>query len=425
MNLKQLKRIEVPLPEFKKDISQENPPEVKQLVLNLQLGNELEFEALVKPEEKVKAGQAIAKTDKGFQMHAPLSGTISKIEERFSTFGNKTPAIILDVEKSKNSPAPISSKTPKDAQSIVKQLLIGGVFTPWTVSEIDSENSGIKKVIINGVDEDPGFINNRMILENEPELVEKSLEIIKILAPEAKYILAVEESNYTTINDRFGKYLNVLPVSYNYLDRLEHNIINTAHGEKRPAWKSLSEDGIAAVRAEEVKILHDAVTSNIPNIKKGITVFGDIFDAPRYIEIYYGTSIRDIFAALGITVEEGDRVNVGGPMKGMPQFDLDTPLNMFSNGLYLQRNNKKSFVENYPCTHCGSCTRVCPEDLQVHLITRNSEFGFFEKALEMGANCCISCGLCNYVCPAHRPLVHYIKFALDEAIVEKENGIEG
>ena len=430
MNLIQIKKTEVPLPEITKEISLEKSPEVKQLIFNLQYGDSLDFEALVKVEEKVKAGQVIAKTENGFSIHTPLSGIISKIEDRYSSFGDKTPAIVLDVKKDKASPNSISDKTPKDAQSIISQLLMGGVNTPWTISENNlkkskSKNNEIKKVIINGVDEDPGFINNRMILKNQPEVIEESLKIIKILVPEAKLILAVEEADYVRINDRFGKFLVVLPVPYTYLDRLEHYIVNRVYGTKRPAWKAYSEDGIMLISAENVLALHEAVNSRTPHIKKRITVFGDILDTPRYVEIFYGTMVRDVFNALDITVEEGDRVHIGGPMKGMPQFDLDTPLNMFSNGIYVQRDSKKSFIENYPCTNCGFCTRICPENLQVHLITRNSEFRFFEKALELDAGCCTSCGLCNYVCPAHRPLVHYMKFALDEAIVEKENGIEG
>jgi len=423
MNIIQLKKKEIPLPELPKDIPLEKSPEVKQLVFNLVLGKAFEFQPSVKPDDKVKAGDVIAKSENGFSIIAPVSGTVIKIEERYSSFGDKTPAIVLEAEgKPKDSST--SQKTPKDAKSIIDLLFSKGVFIPWTVTNGRNAGNGIKHLIINGVDEDPGFVNNKMILKNDHVIVEKSIEFLKILAPEAKMTLAVGEDDHKRLNDIFGKYLNVLPVGYKYLDRLEHNIVNRVFGKKRPAWKNYHEDGIAVISVEQVMALYNSITGGMPNVKRRITVDGDVLGKPRYIEIYYGTPIRDILDSLGVTVQDNDRITIGGPIKGLPQFDLDVPLNIFSNGLYIQRDNKKSFTENYPCTNCGFCTRACPEHLQVHLITRNSEFGFFEKAVTIGADCCILCGMCSYVCPAHRPLVQYIKFALDEAIMEKENEVK-
>ncbi|RKY89520.1 hypothetical protein DRQ09_01210 [candidate division KSB1 bacterium] len=424
MNLIQLKKAEIKLPEIKKDIPLEKSPEVEKLIINLKYGDSFDFQPIIKQGEKVSAGQIIARTENGFTLRAPLPGEISGIENRFSSLGEKTPAIILNVEKVETSPVPISNKPPeKRASEIINQLLSTGVNTPWT---FDSELSGdvVKKVLINCVDEEPGFINNRMCLRNNYDAIIKSLNILKILAPVAKIYLAVDEADYSSVKGKFPNNVEVLSIPYNYLDRLEHYIVNRLLGFKRPAWKKYKEYGMVVIKAEDLLSVYNAIYLRIPNIKKRISVFSDFMDNPKYIEVFYGTPIRDILKTLNINVEEGERVNIGGPMKGFSQFDLDISLTMFSDGIYLKKDTKKSFVENYPCINCGSCTRICPENLQVHLITRRSEFYYFEEALKLGAGACIKCGLCSYVCPAHRPLVQYIKFALDEATLEKQNELE-
>jgi electron transport complex protein RnfC len=39
------------------------------------------------------------------------------------------------------------------------------------------------------------------------------------------------------------------------------------------------------------------------------------------------------------------------------------------------------------------------------------EKGRFDLAAAMNADDCISCGSCSYVCPARRPVSHFIKLA--------------
>ena len=59
----------------------------------------------------------------------------------------------------------------------------------------------------------------------------------------------------------------------------------------------------------------------------------------------------------------------------------------------------------------------------VHLINRNAEYGLFDRCRDLNVSQCIECGLCAYNCPAHRPLIHYIKYAMaqiEEA--DRQNG---
>ncbi|MBW1730420.1 MAG: 4Fe-4S binding protein [Deltaproteobacteria bacterium] len=52
------------------------------------------------------------------------------------------------------------------------------------------------------------------------------------------------------------------------------------------------------------------------------------------------------------------------------------------------------------------------------------EFGKFEEAAKQyDLFTCIDCGLCAYVCPARRPIVHLINYGRRElSLKETENG---
>ena len=67
-----------------------------------------------------------------------------------------------------------------------------------------------------------------------------------------------------------------------------------------------------------------------------------------------------------------------------------------------------------PCINCGGCVDACPVNLQVQMIGRYAEFGFFDRAEDQGLFYCIECGLCASICTARRPLVQLIRLAKSE-----------
>lgn len=66
------------------------------------------------------------------------------------------------------------------------------------------------------------------------------------------------------------------------------------------------------------------------------------------------------------------------------------------------------FIKYYPeilrCISCGSCNRVCPQDLMVMEYINAAIRGDIKKVAELSFDC-IMCGLCASRCPAE--IVHY------------------
>ncbi len=66
------------------------------------------------------------------------------------------------------------------------------------------------------------------------------------------------------------------------------------------------------------------------------------------------------------------------------------------------------FMKYYPevarCVSCNTCTRACPQDIEVMDYIQAAIRGDFEKVAELSFDC-IQCGLCAIRCPAE--IVHY------------------
>ncbi|MBM4235557.1 MAG: 4Fe-4S dicluster domain-containing protein [Firmicutes bacterium] len=62
------------------------------------------------------------------------------------------------------------------------------------------------------------------------------------------------------------------------------------------------------------------------------------------------------------------------------------------------------YPEVYRCLGCSSCTKVCPQDIDVMQYIAYIQRGDFEKAADLSFDC-LMCGLCVSRCPAN--IVHY------------------
>ena len=149
---------------------------------------------------------------------------------------------------------------------------------------------------------------------------------------------------------------------------------------------------------------------------------------PKNYKIRIGTPIRALLETTGVTPQPKGKVIVNGIMGGYACFSDEQPIGPDTMSISVQSPSDVTFYQDTACTNCGKCNAVCPVDLEVNLLGRFSEYNVFDKCRTFGAENCIECGLCAYVCPARRPLVHLIvhaKQVIEAQGPEDENADQG
>lgn len=165
---------------------------------------------------------------------------------------------------------------------------------------------------------------------------------------------------------------------------------------------------------EELLAMVTALRTGRPFCEKLVTLIDRGGRPVKNLRVRVGTPVSDIIRAHNILVEDGDRVVLGGPLCGRAVNRLDFPVLVDTDAVLVQGHDDIIPIGEGSCLNCGACVRVCPYNLQVHLLSRYAEFSLFERCEELDIDSCIECGLCAYVCRARRPLVQFIQFGKRE-----------
>ena len=96
-------------------------------------------------------------------------------------------------------------------------------------------------------------------------------------------------------------------------------------------------------------------------------------------------------------------------MMGKAVVSTDIPTTKGCSGILLIQNREAERKGMYPCIRCAKCVAVCPMGLEPNLLAKLSDFSDWEKSEKEHVMDCIECGSCSYTCPAHRPLLDFIR----------------
>jgi electron transport complex protein RnfC len=73
-----------------------------------------------------------------------------------------------------------------------------------------------------------------------------------------------------------------------------------------------------------------------------------------------------------------------------------------------------------PCTHCGECTRACPEALHPETLFFALVRDDWPAAHAERLDACSECNLCVEVCPSHIPLLDWFRWGKSETRVRAQ-----
>jgi Na+-translocating ferredoxin:NAD+ oxidoreductase subunit C len=153
-----------------------------------------------------------------------------------------------------------------------------------------------------------------------------------------------------------------------------------------------------------VATIAEVFETGLPLVERVVTVSGRGIARPSNLLIPVGTRLRDVVEHCGGFTSEAAEIIFGGPMMGLVQADLDTPITKGVTGVVVLTHAEVAPRHSHPCIKCGRCVDACPAFLVPQQLGALAQLGRYEEMESWNLNDCMLCGSCSYVCPSHIPL---------------------
>ncbi|MBG0790103.1 MAG: electron transporter RnfC [Desulfovibrionaceae bacterium] len=333
-------------------------------------------------DDQVLNGTKVSTADNDFDgdMHAPLSGRIREI----------TPHA-MRIEVTGDDKAPASAPCTGKGDELRQWLRDRGVNTRNLYPA--------QTLIINAVPPEPGISIFEPLLRDYRKTLEIGLDLVKRIVEPSKLFQVVAKGNKA---NAFANctVTHVTPVYPNGLDPL---VIKTVTG--REIIPGSRPDDISILSVKDLYLIGRAAETGRPLTETVMT----IGDSNQLVVV--GTPVGFLTAESGASVQPGDRVVIGGPLRGLAAVNLEQGVDKDASGLHILRRSESAAVTDNPCLGCGQCERHCPARIMPGMISRCAEFKQFRRAEAFHIHSCMECGLCAYWCKAQRPLLQYIRLA--------------
>jgi electron transport complex protein RnfC len=378
---------------------------------------------IIKIGAKVKTGQPLTWDGQpGPAVVSTVTGTIEKVAAFTGDYNKKFTAITIAPDGNEE----LDDQFQKASDSITSQVLCDFLSSAPGGGQLEKLLDGdkpIDTIIIYGGDTDLLVETNLYILKGQTNAVNQGIKALKAASGIEKVVVVVPAESFQNFDGHFAADVKAVPAAYPGAQPLM--ILYHLTGQLLSQGQSFEDLGMLFIRAEAVASIGKAVESGRIPTDKILTVV-DQNGNKNLVSAPLGTTVGSVLRKLNIDVNDGDRIIFGGPMTGTAIYSEDQPIAPDSDAIMVQNHADIVFSSDYPCINCGECTRICPSNIQVHMLERFLEVGQFQEGADLyDLYSCVECGLCSLVCPSRIPILQYIKLAkyeLASAIpAEEEN----
>lgn len=384
-------------------------------------------EVIVEKKQKVKVGEVIA-TAKGFvssNIHATVSGTVTKIDTVLDSSGYKRQAVTIRVKDDEwVDGVDLGDELIKDfdltKEEIVRKIMeagvvgLGGAAFPSHVKLAPPKGKHADILIVNGVECEPFLTADHRLMVEKPEQILVGIDILKKALDVKRVGIGVEANTPDAVKifeqltkDRDD--IKVYPLQVKYPQGGEKQLIKAVTGQEVPAGGLPIDVGAIVHNVGTVFSVYEAIQKNKPLVERVVTITGKSLARPANFKVRIGTSVADLIEAAGGMPEDTGKIINGGPMMGKSLSDVTVPITKGTSGILLVPEEETRRGKVKTCIRCSRCVSVCPMGLEPYLLMTLVEKKLDERARDEDLFDCIECGSCNYICPSNRPLLDYIR----------------
>ena len=387
----------------------------------------------VKVGDRVERGDRVAEAD-GYvstPIHASAAGTVREIGLWPHPDGSYAPAVRIAVDRySPQAPRPrlVPDWTrlgPAELIEAIRQagvVGLGGAAFPTHVKLAPPKDQAIDTVLVNGCECEPYLTTDHRTMVEYPERVQLGVRIMMRCLGVRRALIGIErnkpdalEAIRRTVPADLDVAVQALDVKYP--QGAEKMLIEALLGREVPSGKLPMHVGVVVQNVASAATIAEVFDTGLPLIERIVTVTGRGIRRPSNLIVPVGMKLRDLVEACGGFTEDAREVIFGGPMMGIAQAHLDTPLTKGTTGVVVLTAADTRRAASWPCIRCGRCLEACPVFLNPQLL---GQLALKERWVEMEASHladCLLCGCCGYTCPSNIPLPQL--FALAKAALRR------
>lgn len=399
----------------------------KQVIIPLSQHIGAPAQAIVKKGDEVKVGTMIAKAG-GFvsaNIHSSVSGKVNKIDDVLDASGYKRPAIIIDVEGDEweetiDRSATLNKNTEYQAKEIVDKIAqagivgLGGATFPTHIKLTPPPGTKAEILIINAVECEPYLTSDHQLMMEKGDEIMVGTSLLMKAINVTKAVIGVENNKPDAIKHLSAlasQYpgIEIMPLKVQYPQGGEKQLIDAVTRKQVPSGGLPIAVGAVVQNVGTAFAVYEAVQKNKPLFERVVTVTGKALTNPCNLLVRVGTPITNLIEAAGGLPANTGKIIGGGPMMGKALVSTDIPTTKGSSGILIMEDKESARKPMEPCIRCAKCVNVCPMGLEPNLLMAETSFEVWDKAESDHITDCIECGSCSYTCPAHRPLLDYIR----------------
>ncbi|MEI6412967.1 MAG: electron transport complex subunit RsxC [Pseudomonadota bacterium] len=388
---------------------------------------------LVKPGDKVRKGQMIAKAEGWLSapLHAPTSGRVSALEDRPVPHPSGQSAVCLVIEPDgldqwADLPPPLADFAKRPAAELLARIawagLVGQGGATFPAAVKLAPRTPVHTLILNGAECEPYISCDDRLMRERPGRVLAGAAILRHILGVERCLIGIEDNKPEAIaalrqalRESGDDATRLVVVPTLYPSGGEKQLIWLLTGQKVPSGGLPAQVGMVCQNVATASAAADAVLDGRPMISRIVTLAGARMARPGNWEVPIGIPVAELIAQAGGDRSPAEGLIAGGPMMGFYLHSDTIPITKGLNCLLaLSAQEAPDPGPALACIRCGRCAEVCPVRLlpqQLYWYARAKEF---DKTREYHLADCIECGCCAQVCPSHIPLVHYYRFAKTE-----------